>query len=409
MTKSNIRVGILVINYNYTHFLLQNLNFLNKISNSEVYVIDDQSSDGLIVDLKYKLGKSLFSTKGPKSHDNSINQLRAIKLGIEKLLTVDNITHVWVLDADDYPVIANNSKIFHELDEINVLRSNKINEKGDFISKENPIKGLFWLKNTTTSQFILCKKWVLKHYGLLFNEDFKDYWWDARICSIAKTKASLFEGISVNKIQHKANDSLRYSENILKKSIRYIKAHSNSLKLKLKKDSILISPENIERSKKLGFVFIHIPKTAGLAITSQLYNSEIHHFRVKSYINYGYYGPFVFIYRDPLERFRSSINYLSFNSIYENDLNWRISNTSISVSFQIIKSLLQLLLPNRLRKIHFRSYRYFLNNAIGTSFIVYDIKDLLIFVLAIIFNDKIQPSFRLIKSTIGNFSNFLSF
>lgn len=230
------KFSILIINYNYTDFILNNLNYFLRLENCNVIIVDDQSK---LTENLQKLNNNdsidFIKSKNPKSEDNSLNQLNAIKIGFDYIFNKYPLSEfIWTIDGDDYP----NYKLFNKFsylfdDETVYFIAGKNINSYKTINIDTPKKGLFWVKKTTTSQIIINKKIIEKNWDKIFLKKLNDYWYDARLCSLFKKNNVIINEVLISKIIHGKNDSLRYKKNIITKIIRIILSIINSYALKI--------------------------------------------------------------------------------------------------------------------------------------------------------------------------------
>lgn len=222
------KVFCAIINYKYGDFLLRNFDaWVEAQGNfSGMVVIDDQSrtinDDKALSAFSSSLCPTL-STIGPKSKDNSINQLNAIRCALN-FFEMDDNDYLWVVDADDCPVSppkAVGGMLFEPRGDIHAVPALHTGQEN--FTRVEPIIGQFWIRRATTSQLLVKKSTLEKFRSSIFDPSQRDLWYDARIVSLPFQRKTIGDIASVRREIHSESDSARYRENKVKKIYRAIK------------------------------------------------------------------------------------------------------------------------------------------------------------------------------------------
>jgi len=229
------KIHLIVINYNYNRFLVENKKqILNAKKYCEGFVIVDDQSTQPIDELMKIYGQDVIVTKHKKSKHNSHNQINAIYSGINHFKNINDDDLVWIMDADDIPLINKNIFSKTETSSIDFFMFSRKEEN----KKITPyVKHPLWVKQTTTSSIIVRKHIFTKHERVLKSKSFPSVWYNIRISIISQLqpeKKKIFENILCERVFHKNNDSKRY---VNKKNLifyKVIKASLLSLSLKLR-------------------------------------------------------------------------------------------------------------------------------------------------------------------------------
>ena len=222
---------LLVINFNYSKFLIENKNhFTSILSHIKSFtIIDDQSTDD-ITRLKQIYSKNLIVTEGCKSTNNYLNQLNAINYGIKHLGEIKNEDYLWVVDADDIPVLPKN--LSYNLNQNFDIIFFGRKERDEIIFPK--ISHGFWVKNCFTSSIIFKHKLFIEKRKLIYSPDFHDIWFDVRLCSLIFLNCIKFKicyEVNNERIIHGMNDSLRIKRYSFKRIIKILNTLSFSKKL----------------------------------------------------------------------------------------------------------------------------------------------------------------------------------
>ncbi len=230
----NNKIHLIVINYNYNRFLVENKEqILNAKKYCEGFVIVDDQSTQPIDELMKIYGQDVIVTKHKKSKHNSHNQINAIYSGINYFKNIKSDDLVWIMDADDIPLMNKNIFSKTETSSIDFFMFSRKEEK----KKITPyVKHPLWVKQTTTSSIIV-RKHIFTNFKRFFkNKFFPTVWYDIRISMISQLKPEkrkIFENILCERVLHQNNDSKSYINSKLLIYSRIIKAMSMSLILKL--------------------------------------------------------------------------------------------------------------------------------------------------------------------------------
>ena len=201
-------------------------------SKYDVVLVDDQSPFDDLADIAALIPEiRVIQTYQDKETDNSLNQLNAIKLGLDTMLSAEH-SHIWVIDADDHPNL-------QELDFLNDIERNASYAFSGILEVENslqrekiiPIRRRYWISRLTTSQILLSKEDFETNFGAIFNTNFSDIWYDARLNFLLNKKFILSDKAICTRLIHGENDSLRYRGNILNKFLRYFRAYFSRAKI----------------------------------------------------------------------------------------------------------------------------------------------------------------------------------
>ena len=228
------KIHLIVINYNYNTFLVENKKqILNAKKHCRGFVIVDDQSTQSIDELIKIYGQDVIVTKHKKSKHNSHNQINAIYSGINHFKNLKSDDLVWIMDADDIPLINKNIFSKTETSSIDFFMFSRKEEN----KKITPyVKHPLWVKQTTTSSIIVRKHIFINFKRVFKNKFFPTVWYDIRLSIISQLKPEkrkIFENILCERVLHKNNDSKRYINSKLLIYIRIIKAMSMSLILKL--------------------------------------------------------------------------------------------------------------------------------------------------------------------------------
>lgn len=210
-------LNIIVVNYNYADYLLRHLNQFEKVFDrcKDWVIVDDQSDQGDLFKLNKVFDHKVISTRHTKSTSNSINQLRAIRTGLEKL-SLNTNEFYWVIDADDIPYSIP-SKISDDV----TFYSYQENGKLKSVIKRHSL----WFTGSITSGIVV-KGSILDNYShFIFEEKFVTVWYDMRVSMIASlrsTNAIISENVLFDHVIHGFNDSAVYKGNRIKLCKRLI-------------------------------------------------------------------------------------------------------------------------------------------------------------------------------------------
>ena len=225
------KIFVLVINYNYQDFLLNNQSAWKILKKFDNYiVVDDQSLD-LNLDLFPDFLKNkLKVTNYKKTKYNYLNQINAIKFGLDCLsIDVNDKNYIWVMDADDIPKIDSFEKIKKELNNNNCyelfLFSKNIYCKSKFQFKSIPkMSNKFWYKNFSTGSIVFDYRLFVSNQFKITSDTFRDIWFDIRMMILCKkNKIKISKDIIFDQIFHDTNDSYRYRRSLLLKYYRIIR------------------------------------------------------------------------------------------------------------------------------------------------------------------------------------------
>jgi len=215
-------IHLLIINFNYSKFLIKNQIKLKSISShlKSFTIIDDQSTED-ISSLKKIYTKNLIITKSCKSTYNYLNQLNAINFGIDNLTNILDDDYIWVVDADDIPVLPKNLSFDLNQDFDLLFFGRK--EKDEIIFPK--ITHGFWVKNCYTSSIIFTYKLFKENKTKIYSEGFHDIWFDVRLCSLIFLNGIKFRiccKVNNERIIHGMNDSLRIKKYSIKRLLKIL-------------------------------------------------------------------------------------------------------------------------------------------------------------------------------------------
>lgn len=220
-----IKLNILGINYNYSNFIRANLANWKKsqVDADSFVIVDDQSKlQGEDYELvRREFGNRFICTGHVKSFFNGINQLRAIKFGLEYIGVRDD-EYYWVIDADDVPLenaVAIIKQTVDENPDMELIAFSRMENNGVGMDNITPIKSHpFWLKDAPTSSLVVKGKALRLVWKKLFEETcYPDVWYDIRISAcVSNSKSMVSNCVSHIKIKHTGNDSARYKNDRFK-------------------------------------------------------------------------------------------------------------------------------------------------------------------------------------------------
>lgn len=195
-------------------------------------IIDDQSNrrDEDYDLLAREFGSHFVSTNKTKSIFNGINQLRAIRFGLEYIGVRDN-EYYWVIDADDIPLedaVTTIKQVAEEQPNAELIAFSRQENNGVGMETICPVKShFFWLSNAPTSSLVVKGAVLNRVWNKLFNETrYYDVWFDIRISACVSNYHSMVsECVSHIKLNHNENDSARYMND----KIEIYKRIANSL------------------------------------------------------------------------------------------------------------------------------------------------------------------------------------
>ena len=212
---------VICISYNYASFIRAHLAEWNLIRDKadNFLIVDDQSS---LKDEDYEAVAAEFAdnfiiTDYPKMAFNGMNQLRAIRFGMEHLGVQEDSLY-WVVDADDVPTpdaidAVRTAAETHT--DAELFAFSRIDDDGQSCMPCTPkLSHPFWLRDAPTSSLVVRGSALRRVWRALFRDTwFKDVWYDIRISAcIPNSRTHVSQTVTHFKLSHGENDSERYKK-----------------------------------------------------------------------------------------------------------------------------------------------------------------------------------------------------
>ena len=227
------QVNVLCISYNYAGFIRAHAAAWKAVRDQadNFLIVDDQSvlRDDDYEDVAAQFSDNFMVTDHPKMPFNGMNQLRAIRAGIEHL-GVQKDALYWVVDADDVPTpdaidILRKTAAAHP--DAELFAFSRMDDYGQSLVRRTPIRSHpFWLKDAPTTSLAVRGAALIRVWAALFRDtSFQDVWYDIRISArLPNNRAHISKAVTHHKLSHGKNDSDRYKKSRLLNYSRMVKS-----------------------------------------------------------------------------------------------------------------------------------------------------------------------------------------
>jgi len=219
-----IDVAIIVVNYNYGHYILNNYEKFTNVSQSvkKIIIIDDQSDDDKSIRELSKGPIEIIQTSHKKSKHNNMNQINSVYCALNHIARLDP-KWIWVIDGDDCPLSCSAKNLNDNLDDNYdfIAFGQKIVRGGNHKFQYPRDVHRLWVSGATTST-IICKYDIYRQYEKFVRSSLHPrIWLDIRLSAIAKLEAFMTtKALVIERLIHDQNDSLSYEN---KRIIRLLK------------------------------------------------------------------------------------------------------------------------------------------------------------------------------------------